>query len=66
MTFSTLVDERAAENPAGLAVADSNTSLTNADLLARVGAVAWQLADRGIMPSLDGDPCFPAGSTTAA
>jgi len=50
VTFSTLVDERAAENPAGLAVADSNTSLTNADLLARVGAVAWQLADRGIMP----------------
>jgi long-chain acyl-CoA synthetase len=48
MTFATLVDERAARNPTGLAVADSTTSLTNADLLARVEAVAAQLADLGI------------------
>ena len=48
MTFSTLVDKRAAENPAGSAVADSTTSLTNAELLARVQAVAAQLADLGI------------------
>lgn len=48
MTFSTLVDKRAAENPAGFAVADSTTSLTNAELLARVQAVATQLADLGI------------------
>lgn len=48
MTFSTLVDKRAAENPAGPAVADSTTSLTNAGLLARVQAVAVQLADLGI------------------
>ena len=48
MTFATLVDLRAAENPGGLAVADSTTSLTNAELLTRVGAVAAQLADLGI------------------
>ena len=48
MTFSTLIDKRAAENPAGPAVADSTTSLTNAELLARVEAVAAQLADLGI------------------
>lgn len=48
MTFSTLVDKRAAEDPAGPAVADGATSLTNADLLARVGAAAAQLADLGI------------------
>jgi long-chain acyl-CoA synthetase len=48
MTFFTLVDKRAAGNPAGSAVADSTTSLTNAELLARVQAVAAQLADLGI------------------
>ena len=48
MTFSTLIDKRAAENPAGPAVADSTTSLTNAELLTRVEAVAAQLADLGI------------------
>jgi len=48
MTFSTLVDKRAAANPAGSAIADSSTSLTNAELLARVQAVAAQLADLGI------------------
>jgi long-chain acyl-CoA synthetase len=50
MTLSTLVDRRAAVNPAGSAVADSTTSLTNAELLARVQAVAAQLADLGITP----------------
>lgn len=48
MTFSTLIDKRAAEDPAGPAVADSTTSLTNAELLTRVEAVAAQLADLGI------------------
>jgi len=48
MTFSTLVDRRAAANPAGSAIADSSTSLTNAEFLARVQAVAAQLADLGI------------------
>lgn len=48
MTFSTLVDKRAAEDPAGPAVADSTTALTNADLLVRVEAVAAQLSDLGI------------------
>ena len=48
MMFSTLIDKRAAENPAGPAVADSTTSLTNAELLTRVEAVAAQLADLGI------------------
>jgi len=48
MTFSTLVDKRAAANPAGSAIADSSTSLTNAEFLARVQAVAAQLADLGI------------------
>jgi acyl-CoA synthetase (AMP-forming)/AMP-acid ligase II len=48
MTFSTLIDRRAADQPNGPAVADSATSLTNADLLARVVAVAAQLADLGI------------------
>ncbi len=48
MTFSTLLDKRAAESPAGPAVADSTTSLTNAELLTRVEAVAAQLADLGI------------------
>jgi long-chain acyl-CoA synthetase len=48
MTFSTLVDRRAAANPAGSAVADRTTSLTNAELLARVQGVAAQLADLGI------------------
>lgn len=48
MTFSTLVDKRAAEDPQGPAVADGATSLTNAELLARVDAAAAQLADLGI------------------
>lgn len=48
MTFSTLVDKRAAEDPRGPAVADGATSLTNAELLARVDAAAAQLADLGI------------------
>lgn len=48
MTFSTLIDKRAAEDPAGSAVADRTTSLTNADLLARVEAVAAQLSELGI------------------
>jgi len=48
MTFSLLVDQRAAENPDGSAVADSTTSLTNAELLTRVEAVAAQIADLGI------------------
>ena len=48
MTFSTLVDKRAGEDPAGPAVADSTTSLTNTELLARVQAVGSQLADLGI------------------
>ena len=50
MTFSTLIDHRASDNPTGPAIADSSTSLTNADLLARVRAVAAQLADLGIAP----------------
>lgn len=48
MTFSSLVDRRAAADPAGRAVADRTTSLTNAELLARVQAVAAQLAELGI------------------
>lgn len=48
MTFSTLIDKRGAENPAGPALADSTTSLTNAELLTRVEAAAAQLADLGI------------------
>jgi len=48
MTFSLLVDQRAAEIPDGSAVADSTTSLTNAELLTRVEAVAAQIADLGI------------------
>jgi long-chain acyl-CoA synthetase len=48
VTFSALIDKRASENPAGPAVADSSISLTNVELLARVRAVAAQLADLGI------------------
>lgn len=48
MPFSTLIDRRAAANPTGPAVADGATVLANADLLARVKAVAAQLADLGI------------------
>ncbi|WP_183093155.1 class I adenylate-forming enzyme family protein [Nocardioides stalactiti] len=50
MTFSTLIDRRAAQDPHGPAVADSAISLTNTELLARVEAVAAQLADHGIGP----------------
>ena len=50
MTFSTLIDQRAAENPTGPAVADSLQSLTNAELLVRIRAVAGQLADVGVGP----------------
>ena len=48
MTFSTLVDRRAADNPTGPAIADSSQRLTNADLLDRVRAGATQLAELGI------------------
>lgn len=48
MTFSTLIDRRAVQNPDGPAVADSTTSLTNTELLGWVRAVAGQLADLGI------------------
>lgn len=48
MTFATLPDRRSALDPDGPAVADSRQSLTNADLLDRVRAVAAQLDDRGV------------------
>jgi len=48
MTFSTLIDRRAAEDADGPAVADAAQTLTNAELLARVRASAAQLADAGI------------------
>jgi long-chain acyl-CoA synthetase len=48
MTFSTLIDRRAIEDPTGPAIADSAQDLTNADLLDRVRAAAAHLADLGI------------------
>jgi acyl-CoA synthetase (AMP-forming)/AMP-acid ligase II len=48
MTFSTLVDRRAIEDPTGWAVADSAQNLTNADLLDRVRAAAAHLVDLGV------------------
>ncbi|BBH17763.1 long-chain-fatty-acid--CoA ligase [Nocardioides baekrokdamisoli] len=50
MTFSTLIDHRAAGDPAGAAVADSAQSLTNAELLVRVRAAAAQLTELGVLP----------------
>ena len=51
MTFATLLDQRAAADPAGPAVADSTTTLTNAELLDRVRAGAVQLSGLGIGPA---------------
>lgn len=48
MTFSTLLDRRAAQDPVGRAVADSAQSLNNAELLGRVGAAATQLTGLGV------------------
>jgi long-chain acyl-CoA synthetase len=48
MTFSTLTDRRATDNPTGPAVADSSQALTNAELLDRVRAGAAHLAELGI------------------
>ena len=48
MTFSTLVDRRATDNPTGPAIADSSQGLTNADLVDRVRAGAAHLAELGI------------------
>jgi len=48
MTFSTIIDRRATEDPAGPAVADSSQRLTNAELLDRVRAGAAHLAELGI------------------
>lgn len=50
MPFSTLLDERAAQSPTSPAVTDTATTLTNAELLTRVRAVAGQLADLRIGP----------------
>ncbi|MBJ8341234.1 AMP-binding protein [Antrihabitans sp. YC3-6] len=48
MQFSTLADLRAARDPDGLAVADSDQLLTNAAMLSRVQAAAGQLRTLGI------------------
>jgi long-chain acyl-CoA synthetase len=48
MTFSTLIDRRAIEDPTGPAIADSTHNLTNADLLDRVQAAAAHLVSLGI------------------
>ena len=50
MTFATLVDRRAADDPGGSAVADSSLGLSNSRLLGRVQAAAAQLADLGVGP----------------
>ncbi|MDQ4112347.1 MAG: AMP-binding protein, partial [Actinomycetota bacterium] len=48
MTFSTIIDRRAADNPAGPAIADSSQRLTNAELLGLVRAGAAHLTELGI------------------
>lgn len=48
MTFSTIIDRRATDNPAGPAIADSSQRLTNAELLDLVRAGAAHLAELGI------------------
>lgn len=48
MTLASLPDVRAQANPHGPAVSDGTVSLTNADLLRRVRAVAGQLHELGI------------------
>lgn len=48
MTFSTILDRRAADNPTGPAVADSSQRLTNAELLDLVRAGAAHLAELGV------------------
>ncbi|WP_406034896.1 AMP-binding protein [Nocardioides sp. NBC_00163] len=48
MTFSTIIDRRATDNPSGPAIADSSQRLTNAELLDLVRAGATHLAELGI------------------
>ncbi|MDQ4114807.1 MAG: AMP-binding protein [Actinomycetota bacterium] len=48
MTFSTIIDRRATDNPTDPAIADSSQRLTNAELLDRVRAGAAHLAELGI------------------
>lgn len=48
MTFSTIIDRRATDDPTGPAIADSSQRLTNAELLDLVRAGAAHLADLGI------------------
>lgn len=48
MTFSTIIDRRATDDPTGPAIADSSQRLTNAELLDLVRAGAVHLAELGI------------------
>ncbi|MFE4002487.1 class I adenylate-forming enzyme family protein [Nocardioides sp. YIM B13467] len=48
MTFSTIIDRRATDDPTGPAIADSSQRLTNAELLDLVRAGAAHLAELGI------------------
>ncbi|MEU0266000.1 AMP-binding protein [Nocardioides sp. NPDC006303] len=48
MTFSTIIDRRATDNPTGPAIADSSQRLTNAELLDLVRAGAAHLAELGV------------------
>jgi long-chain acyl-CoA synthetase len=50
MEFATLPDRRAAQDPNGRAVADGSGSLTNAEMLEAVQAVARRLRSSGIGP----------------